>query len=693
MKTLDKDTSATSDTGTKRPVMNKPSKALLLVPGIALLGLVASLGDTPNGVTPNAISEPVHVAQAAGTGTLERSAALGVDRGGQPTVAELSLTEDFSAPDAALSYQAPIDFVGPPLASAATDSGQAEEAEDTAPRSPRDKMSGPVAALAAAGGPGLVDIVVRYDEHPAMFDDEYVASLGGTVVRRYQTLEMRAIRIPAESLEALAVDDNVDWMSVDDEVAFTAMYSHDAANVPSTNSGNFAYSGSNVGIAILDSGISAHADIDANVLQYSFLGGAYPIPDIVNGEVSGANASVREDLFGHGTHVAGIVTGTGTDSEGTYSGVASGATLLSLQVLDGSGSGSMSDVMAALDWLRVYGDYFGVRVVNLSLGKGISESNTTDPLVAAVEDLWDDGFVVVVAAGNSGNFGAQTITSPGNSRKVITVGSLTDSGTGTDLSDDYVSSFSSMGPTIGDLVLKPDLVAPGNSVVAAISPNSTLASILPNRVVGCSAQNCTSDYFNMSGTSMATPMVSAAVALMLEKDPTLTPATIKARLMRSARKFDANPSAAGAGALDIDAALNETGIVVGEALSPLMIKDEASDGVLVEDTSLLWGDDAWGAGYLFNDGFTWATGYGWTNSSGVHSNGYAWTDGEVWAEGYGWTDGGGVHAKGYGWTDGGGVHAEGYGWTDGVHARSFMESDGNGGMVVNDDPVDPVSGD
>ena len=224
--------------------------------------------------------------------------------------------------------------------------------------------------------------------------------------------------------------------------------------------------------------------------------------------------------------------------------------------------------------------------------------------------------------------------------------------------------------------------------MATISPNSTLAYLLPNRVVGCSTVNCASSYFNLSGTSMATPLVSAAVALMLEKDPTLSPATIKARLMRSARKFDANPSASGAGALDVDAALNETGVVVGEALSPLMINDEASGGVLVEDTSVLWGDDAWSAGYLFNDGFTWATGYGWTDGDGVQSSGYAWTDAGVWAEGYGWTDEG-VSAKGYGWTDGGGVEAEGYGWTDGggVHSNSFMVNDGKGGLIVNDDPV------
>ena len=93
--------------------------------------------------------------------------------------------------------------------------------------------------------------------------------------------------------------------------------------------------------------------------------------------------------------------------------------------------------------------------------------------------------------------------------------------------------------------------------------------------------------------------------------------------MRSARKFDANPSESGSGLLDVDAALHDSGTIVGEALSPLMVRDTASNGVLLEDTSLLWGDTAWSTGHLFHDGFTWASGYGWTDSDGVvNANGY-----------------------------------------------------------------------
>ncbi len=560
-------------------------------------------------------------------------------------------------------------LVGPPRPTV-DETKKQNNATDTAPR---DKMSGRVASLAAAGGTGIVEIVVRYGQHPALFDDEYVEALGGEVTRTFKTLDMRAINIPAQALESLATDENIEWLSVDDPISATSVASRGAANLPTGASANIAYSGSSVGIAVLDTGVAQHADLGSNIVQYSFLNGAYPVPEILNGEIVTANDSIRDDGFGHGTHVAGILNGSGVDSDNDYKGSANGAALLSLQVLNQDGGGSMSDVMAALDWLLVYGSHFDIRVVNLSLGKGISESNETDPLVIAVENLWDSGIVVVVAAGNAGYDGSMTITSPGNSRKVITVGSLTDNGTGVDFSDDYVSSFSSTGPTVGDLVLKPDLVAPGNRIVASIPSTSTLATLLPGRIVDCTKSDCTSDYLEMSGTSMAAPIVSAAAALMLDKNPLLAPATVKARLMRSARKMEANPAAAGAGLLDVDAAMNDTGTVIGDALSPLMIRDDMTNGVLIEDTAVLWGDELWGSGYLFNDGFDWASGATWVDENGVAASGYLWTDAEVWAKGYGWTDGS--------------VSAKGYGWTDGVRAKTLLSDDDGSGMLLNDDPL------
>lgn len=542
---------------------------------------------------------------------------------------------------------------------------------------PRDKMSGAVAALLAAGGNGDAELVVRYDQQPELFDDELVADLGGEVIRSYEHLDMRAIRLPVAALESLATDDNVDWLSIDDDMSATSVSSRLAANVPASGSANAGYSGNSVGIAVLDTGVSSHADLSANIVQYSFLNGAYPEPQIVNGEIASANDSPRVDGFGHGTHVAGLLSGSGVESEDVFKGAATGAKVLALQVLDENGQGSMSDVMAALDWLLTYGEYFDIRIVNLSLGKGISESNQTDPLVIAVENLWDAGMVVVVAAGNEGFDGSMTVTSPGNSRKVITVGSLTDNATGQDYSDDYVSSFSSQGPTIGDYVLKPDLLAPGNRVVGAAITSSKLGTLLQSRLINCTKVGCSGDtvYLEMSGTSMATPIVSAAVALMLDKDPSLSPATVKARLMRSAQKIDADPTEAGAGLLDVDGALNDSGIIAGEALSPLMIFDGDTSTVLVEDTAELWGDDLWGAAYIFDGGLNWASGAAYTDESGVTANGYMWTDGAVSAKGYMWT--------------GGGVSAKGYMWTRSVNAKSLLDGGEGSEYFLNDDAPTP----
>ena len=540
----------------------------------------------------------------------------------------------------------------------------------------RSKMSGPVAALAAVGGDQPADLIVAYADHPELFENGRIESLGGEILRHYEVLKLLAIRLPADALVELAIEDTVDHVSLDDPVAASSISSRIAANDPVYPSGNSNFNGYNTGVAILDSGVASHFDLNSNIKQYSFLNGRYPQPEIDDDEIEVYNNSPRYDEYGHGTHIAGIISGSGRLSSGDYSGPAESSRVVSLQVLDSYGQGSMSDVMAALDWLLQYGPYFNIRVANLSLGKPVTESNATDPLVLAIEQVWDSGIVVVVASGNFGREGYFSTTSPGNSRKVITVGSLTDNGTGADFSDDYVSSYSSKGPTPGDHVAKPDLVAPGNRLVAATPRKSILGRMLPELVVPCTAMDtCEYNYMTLSGTSMATGMVSAAAAMMLNKDPNLSPATVKARLMRSARKIGESPVVAGAGLLDIDAALNESGVVYGDALSPLLVYDAATGGTLIEDTSKLWGSKLWGAGYLWTDGGgISANGYLWTDG-GVNANGYIWTDGSIWANGYLWTDGG-VAAFGYLWTDGG-LDAKGYIWTDGgVDANGYLWTGG-----------------
>ena len=651
----------------KSPTMKRNGKLLILATAISLALVWQSTDDSLVGSTVAASAESTAEASVA------RVEKRSVFRNAADLIASLQSTSPDVHTQMSQAAQAEVaaTLYGPPTSpgDAATD-----EVDETSPGTvePRDKMSGPVVALLDAGAVGDAELVVRYDQHPQLFDDEFVTELGGEVVRSYQNFDMRAIRLPVAALESLAADENVDWLSLDEEMSATSVSSRLAANLPVGASANAGYAGSSVGVAVLDTGISLHADLSDDIIQYSFLNGAYPIPAIVNGEVVRPSTDTRDDGFGHGTHVAGVLAGSGEASADHFKGTATGASIVSLQVLDKNGKGSSSELLAALDWLHSYGHYFNIRVVNMSLGKGVSESIETDPLIAAVDRLWDAGFVVVAAAGNEGFSGSMTITSPGNSRKVITVGSLTDNATGLDHSDDYVSSFSSRGPSVGDYVMKPDLLAPGNRLVGAADKKSKLAKLLSGRLKSCKNKGCSNDtvYLELSGTSMATPVVSAAVALMLEKDPSLSPATVKARLMRSARKLDTDPTESGAGLLDVDAALNDSGVMSGDALSPLMTLDFENETVLVEDTAVLWGDDLWAAAYIYSGASNWSSGASYTDENGVEAKGYMWT-------------GGGMEAKGYMWTNG--MEAKGYMWTDGMEAKSLLGGSDESGLFLNDD--------
>ncbi|RMF71238.1 MAG: hypothetical protein D6738_14295, partial [Acidobacteria bacterium] len=354
----------------------------------------------------------------------------------------------------------------------------------------------------------------------------------GAGAELFSELDMAALSIPAHLIDDLARSPAVRFVSIEQPVVGFSEAARRTADVPQIGSYYDAvYNGGGFGLAILDSGVGAHVDIPVS-FQKDF--------------VEGSDYDYPYDPFGHGTHIAGIATGDGWASNYAHWGLAWGADVISLRVLDENGMGTESTVIKALDWLKKHRAEYNIRVANLSLGKAVDLPAANDPLVQAVEKVWDAGVVVVVSAGNYGRFGNGTITSPGNSRKVITVGSLTDAGTGDDFGDDYVSTYSSRGPTRFDHVVKPDLLAPGNRVVAAISAEAAMKAGMPERLAPCpkeydpsgtpSAENlnfCKADFFEMSGTSMAAALVSGTAIRMIGRDPTLTPATVKARLMKS----------------------------------------------------------------------------------------------------------------------------------------------------------------
>lgn len=248
-----------------------------------------------------------------------------------------------------------------------------------------------------------------------------------------------------------------------------------------------SYSKDDIVIAVIDTGIDAkHVDLDG--------GKVIGWKDVVNGKTT------PYDDNGHGTHCASIATGEG-DGNSAYKGVAPGAALVGVKVLDSQGSGSMSDVTAGIDWAVANKATYGIEIISLSLGTD-SSSNGQDSTSLAVNNAVNSGIVVCVAAGNSGP-SRYTIGSPGAAANAITVAAMADVGEmGFNL-----AYFSSRGPT-ADGRTKPDIAAPGYNITAAKA-------------------NSTNGYVQYSGTSMATPFTAGTVALMLDAKPDLTPAQVK----------------------------------------------------------------------------------------------------------------------------------------------------------------------
>jgi serine protease AprX len=265
--------------------------------------------------------------------------------------------------------------------------------------------------------------------------------------------------------------------------------------------------GQGVTVAVLDTGIDSLPDFQGRLL---------PGVDLTGG------GNAEQDGYGHGTFVAGLIAGNGASSGGQYTGEAPRANVLPIKVAGADGSTSEGTVIEGIEWAIAHKNVDHIRVLNISLGVLPSEPSFDDPVDQAVEQAWRAGIVVVVSAGNSGpNSG--TITSPGDDPLAITVGALDDGG-GTNPADFSIPSFSSQGPTLFDGLFKPDLVAPGRSVISLEAPGSTIAEDNPNSCIG-------SANFVGSGTSFSAAIVSGMVALMLEQHPNMTPDQVKGALL------------------------------------------------------------------------------------------------------------------------------------------------------------------
>ena len=316
------------------------------------------------------------------------------------------------------------------------------------------------------------------------------------------------------------------------------------------------YTGKGVGICVIDSGIHPHKDFGDRIKGFV---------DMNDGQLK------PHDPYGHGTHVAGIAAGSGVESNGKYRGVAPDADIVGVRIT------SVTEAIKGIQWAIEHKDEYNIKVINMSLGDFPIKSYKTDPWAQAAEKAWEAGIMVVVAAGNEGP-GEGTVSTPGIDPKVLTVGAIDDQNT-PEREDDTMSLFSSRGPTTPDGLVKPDVVAPGVEIFGPLSPGSTLdTDDLPH------VEN---KYVAMSGSSMATPIVSGLAALLIQANPDLSNDEIKKIMMETAENYipGVKPTDQGAGLVDplesLQVALQKkkgeakdiTSIVKKEDYSPILVSD------------------------------------------------------------------------------------------------------------------------
>lgn len=281
------------------------------------------------------------------------------------------------------------------------------------------------------------------------------------------------------------------------------------------------WNGEGITAAILDTGICLHPDFDNRILLFR---------DFVNRR----EADKCYDDSGHGTHVAGCLAGNGRLSEGKYAGIAPKAGLVIGKVLDRKGNGSVTSMLEGIEWILDNKDRYKIRILNISVGVGnIEDEEFEKKLYHAVEYLWKQGIVVVAAAGNNGP-APMTISPIATSQYVITVGCHD----GNLKSDHLCEHYSGRGPTKSS-IKKPDIVAPGTDIISC------------NGGLKWNGRKYLFPYIKKCGTSMATPIVAGACALVLQKKESMTNEEVKRKLLNSADDLNEAWSKQGWGMLNI----------------------------------------------------------------------------------------------------------------------------------------------
>ncbi|HEX9411730.1 MAG TPA: S8 family peptidase [Actinomycetota bacterium] len=508
-----------------------------------------------------------------------------------------------------------------------------------------------------------IPVIVRETDPHSEAAEALVRGLGGTITHELPMIDSFSAKIPARTLPALTSSSAVLTVTGDGRVRATGV---DMTQYDGWSPNNIwddvlrlprlgdEFDGTGVTVAVLDTGVIDSPDLAGRVL--------------VKVDFTADHDGI--DRYGHGTHMAGIIAGDGTNSGGQYKGVAPGAKIVSVKIAGANGATDVSAVIAGIQWVVAHKAQYNIRVLNLSYGTDSKQSYLVDPLDYAVEQAWFSGILVVVAAGNRGP-DAGTIAKPADDPFVVTVGAA-NTRTSIDRTDDLAAAFSSRGPT-QDGVDKPDLLAPGISLVSIRTPGSTIDQAHPTARIG-------DDYFKGTGTSQAAAVISGVAARLFHQSPGLSPDVVKNILEIAAFKDLKSMSGAGKGLADGKAAHDvlaggwkapaNVGITPSTGTGSLeqsrgsfhVFVDSASDGLGPQDADgmldalsgevdalgndwkqLGWKDMGLVDGKLKNLGWTnneWSasawTNLGWTNNGWGSTDwkGFAWTNLEWGSNGW-----------------------------------------------------------
>ena len=501
------------------------------------------------------------------------------------------------------------------------------------------KLDASLSASVRAGRSDTKQVIIRTTSGgiPAVTK---ALSANGEALRVFSTINALLAKVPVAALEGLSRNPFVESISSDAVVVATQ-----TSTTYSTVRGTLGLpvqspTGYGVGVAIIDSGIETSSEFGSRITAfYDF--------------TKSGNSASPSDEYGHGTHVAGLIAGSGDLSAQHYRGVAPKARLIGLKVLDQNGAGYTSNVIDAITYATKHKSRLGIDIINLSLGHPILESTATDPLVQAVEAAVRAGIVVVAAAGNvgvsksTGQPGYAGILSPGNAPSAITVGSAKTFDTNTRM-DDRVADYSSRGPTWYDARPKPDVIAPGHGMVSTAAKSSTLYLNNPSLRVDDA-------YLRLNGTSMATAVVSGTVAVVLEASrtafpsaPPLTPNAVKAILQFTALParddqgvpYDVLTQGTGsvnaAGAIELAAHIN-----TAKPVSSAWLTSNVNPWTVIDGQTLSWSEsviwnDAVGFGPVLSvNQPAWATNIVWGTDDNI-----VWgsDDNIVWGSNIVWDD-------------------------------------------------------